>query len=270
MGTSRREHLRFSTIGSSLILAGAVAGLASSASAAVIATKLDFESRKHGEPINTQYVSYAGITISGQNAVAGHPNLAIVFDSNKTGTYDPDEEFPWNGGNLTGVKEGKMLIIAQRGDDANRDGLIDIPDDEGHRPAGVMKFAFNSPQTTFGLDLIDVEGSVEYNSTSGFLSFRSGGKEVARVGWGAFVTPGNKFYDPTVVYGNNFANRIKPITNVQLGVSSFNEVWVNAGGSMAVDNLVWTNTPVPEPATAATFCLAGLAMHARRRRAGAA
>ena len=49
---------------------------------------------------------------------------------------------------------GNLLIIAENDIDGNGDGFIDNPDDAGVRPAGALFFDFNSPLTSFGIDIL--------------------------------------------------------------------------------------------------------------------
>jgi hypothetical protein len=194
------------------------------------------------------------VSISADNFTVGHPDLSILFDTNLKNTNDTDLQQPWTGGGNASTKNfHKILIIAENKVDANHDGLIDRPDDEGQsQPAGVFKFKFKQPQVVFGMDLIDCDGFSEIGPNKDFISFRSGGNEVARVGFGEFVTPGSPFYDPTVHYHDNSANHLKPITTSQLHINSFDEVYVNMGWSTAIDNILFDNSLsgiIPEPGT---------------------
>jgi hypothetical protein len=232
------------------------------------AAVLNFESQPNGKKLENQYSSYqGGLTITADNFRIGGPDYAITFDTRLTGTHDDDLEDPWTVGNLAPFTVlGNAMIIAENSVDSNHDGLFDTPDDEGSRPAGAITIHFKQAQTSLGFDLIDVDGPIEFDATKGYVSFRNSGKEVGRVGFGDFVTPTSRFYDPTVVYQNRSANRIKPITAASLGVRSFNEVLFNYGGSMAVDNIAFTPVGVPEPGTIGLVALgyAGVAMRRRR------
>jgi len=95
-----------------------------------------------------------------------------------------------------------------------------------------------------GFDLIDVEGPSEFGRNSGFVAtFFMGGDELARVGFDQFINENSMFYDPTVEYGNNKANRISPITVDALSsftgtsITTFDKVEINLGGSSAIDNI---------------------------------
>src|SRR5436190_16557817 len=122
--------LRRSCAGQLLLAVVGAFGFTSIAAAAV----LNFESQTHGKVVANQYRSYqGGITISADNFRAGGPDMAIVFDSRRTNTADPDLQAPFVAGNLAPgtTTVGNMLIIAENSIEANHDGLIDSPDDEG-------------------------------------------------------------------------------------------------------------------------------------------
>jgi hypothetical protein len=78
------------------------------------------------------------------------------------------------------------------------------------------------------------------------------------------VDPDSPFYDPTVRYGDNSANRIEPIAARDLGMPFFDRVVLNFGGSGGTDNLFFT--PVPEPTSLVMLGLAVPALSLRRRR----
>ena len=216
------------------------------------AALLTFDNYPNGKVINNQYFASDGVSIAADNFTVGHPDLSILFDTNLTGTEDKDLQQPWTGGGNAATNNfHKILIIAENKVDANNDGLIDRPDDEGQsQPAGQFKFTFKEPQVVFGMDLVDCDGFSEIGSNRGFISFRSGGSEVARVGFGEFVTVGSPFYDPTVHYQDNSANHLKPITSTQLHINDFDQVFVNMGWSTAIDNILFDNSLsgiIPEP-----------------------
>ncbi len=207
---------------------------------------MDFDNLAKGEIVSSQFLETNGVSISAKNFGNG-PGIAIIFDSlNPTGG-DNDLAGPtWAGGNLASGNTvlGKILIIAENDDDKNHDGLIDIPDDEGNRPAGSIFFDFENPMCSVGFDLIDVEGPSEFGRNSGFVAtFFMGGSELARVGFDQFINEISMFYDPTVEYGNNKVNRISPLTVDALStftgksITEFDKVEFNLGGSSAIDNI---------------------------------
>jgi len=210
----------------------------------------DFEDLETGEIISSQYFDDYGVIISAKNFGWG-PNLAIIFDSQNPTGSDYDLAGPsWEGGNLaTGnTVLGKILIIAENDIDANLDGLVDNPDDEGNRPAGSILFEFESKICSVGFDLIDVEGPSEFGRDSGFVAtFFIEDISLARVGFDQFINEDSIFFDTTVEYGNNKANRILPITVEQLSeytgtkITAIDRVEFNLGGSSAIDNVDVSN-----------------------------
>jgi len=207
---------------------------------------LDFDDLPQGDIVSSQFLKTNGVTISAKNFGNG-PGLAIIFDSlNPTGQDYDLAGPPWKGGNLASGNTvlGKILIIAENDVDMDGDGLIDIPDDEGNRPAGSIYFDFEDPMCSVGFDLIDVEGPSEFGRNSGFVAtFFMDGTELARVGFDQFINENSMFYDPTVEYGNNNANRISPISVDSLSsftgtsITAFDKVEFNLGGSSAIDNI---------------------------------
>jgi hypothetical protein len=224
----------------------------------VHADLVDFEGLLHGEIVSTQV---PGVTVSAVNY--NQPfDLAVAFDTEVPGTSDADLEFPWDGGNLApDTFLGNILIIAENDLDADGDGYLDDPDDEGGQPAGQLIFVFDDLLTEFGLDLIDIEPA-----EGGYLEFFEDGDLLTTVTFAEFTTPLSDFYDPTVEFGDNTANRISPLSFTvegNGGLVAFDEVRVNLGGSGGVDNLYFTFVPAP----GAGVMLLGLFAGRRRRRA---
>ncbi|MEO1716488.1 MAG: hypothetical protein AAFR76_05195 [Planctomycetota bacterium] len=239
------------------LYAAAAAGVSCAGMSA--AQTFTFDGIAHGEILSNQFAP--AMTMVGQNFNRGFDILA-GFDTNLTGTSDPDLQGPpWSGGNLaisaTETNLGTAVILAENDLDVDGDGILDDPDDEGSRPAGLMDLGFASPIPVFGLDIIDIEGRVREFSS---LDFYSGGALVGTVTFEDFEDPSSPYFDPTVVFGNNTANRISPIAATDFGVLGFDRVVINIGGSSAYDTFV-----VPAPASAAVLGLSGLAAARRRR-----
>ena len=225
--------------------------------------RIDYNELPAGTIINNHYI-YEGVELSVWRKSSG-PVALTLYDTDREGEPDPDLQNPFDVGNLAPTGPGgNILIIPENATDGNNDGLIDRPDDEAHRPAGDMRFEFSTPVTSFGFDLMDVEGPEEYGNNGGyFASFYRDGDLERRIGFSEFVTPGSAFYDPTVQFGNNSANRIQPITAQRLGMPHFDLVVISFGGSGGTDNILFT--PVPEPSTLALLGLAVPALLMRRR-----
>ncbi|GIV33390.1 MAG: hypothetical protein KatS3mg031_0925 [Chitinophagales bacterium] len=85
-----------------------------------------------------------GVTVTGiSNKPAQHPNAVAVFNSNLSGTLDPDLQ----------VGIGNLLILPEFIADTNGDGLIDRVSDSP--VGGKMIFTFDRDRTVFSLTLVD-------------------------------------------------------------------------------------------------------------------
>lgn len=238
------------------VFTAAVLVLAGSAGAQ--ATIITFEGQPHGQILSNQFASLGLTSITANNPHRSF-DLAAIFDTTRTGTADPDLEDPWDGGNIPANRILRNAVIIAENNVGAGDGILDNPDDEGNRPAGSLSFQFSRPLVFFGFDVIDIEGVILEASS---LSFFLGGTNVGNVSFTQFVTnDGNPYYDPTVVFGNNSANSIRPITAASLGASGFDRVVLNLGGSGAIDNLV-----IPAPSVGVFAALGGV-LAVRRRRA---
>ena len=247
-----------------------------------------FNDLSHGQIVDNEFSNgINGFTVSGAN-IGGGPDLIVAFDTFEQNTADPDLEDPFNLGNantseifrdlqdpnISGSSISRFfdaLIIQENGqEDPNNKGFIDAnPDDEGTRPAGTIQLGFESPISRFGFDLLDVEGvDEEFN-----LVFSSGDDVIATVPFSEFVdNEDGLFFDDTIVFGNNSANRIVPITSSRLRaftgndtIESFDQIAINLGGSGAVDNIRF-ETFVPEPTSAVSWLMICVAFVGFRRR----
>ncbi len=224
----------------------------------------DFETLGHGEILNGQFLPVLGISAVNFNRPF---DIAAAFDTTLIGTSDPDLEGPpWAAGNLaisdTEVELGMAIFIAENNLGAG-DGFLDDPDDEGLRPSGQLIFDFDRLIDRFGFDVIDREGDIEGSS----VDFYNDGALVGSVAFSEFTTLASMFYDATLVFGDNTANRIAPITagdlvNAGFGdaADGFDRVIINVGGSGAFDNIL-----IPSPGAIALFGVGALGMARRRR-----
>ena len=265
-GEIMRSKILFVGIILSLFILSVIVG--GSADAVIIT--FDEPGLNHGTILNNQLFGTYGLTASALNT-GGGPNLAVIFDSNRTGTRDGDLQFTgygsnnsrWDGGNIAATPLGNLLII-QENNEGTGDGIADKPDDEGTKPAGKLTLEFATPLTAIGFDLIDIEDNSE-KTEGNFATFYMGGAELATVGFAEFESGGG--FDQGATFGDNFANRISPITIADLGIATpFDKVEFRLEGSGAIDNI--NTTAVPEPATMILVGvgLVGLAGCQRRRR----
>lgn len=223
----------------------------------------DFNDLVHGEIITDQYEPALSITGTNPNRPF---DIVAGFDTQHLGpTADPDLQGPpWSGGNLAvsadAVQIGTALIIAQNDRDIDNDGVLDAPNDEGSNPSGTIDLTFADPIPAFGLDIVDIDGTVSETSS---LDFYINGFLLGSVNFAEFADSNSAFYDPTVVFGDHHANRIQPIVASRYFMAdSFDRIVINIGGSSAYDTFV---TDIPAPASGVIF-IAGSALAVRRRR----
>jgi len=181
-------------------------------------------------------------------------NTAIIFDTNETGTADPDLEFPFSGGNLAGSRLNQILIFADNLGGSEKDGIVDQPNDSA--AGGVFNLSFNDKQTSaFGFALVDAP---EKEESFGIAFTDSNGKSV-KLNLEEFLKVSNT---TDFEGGDNFANQFNMTRARDLGLANIKEVSINLKASGGIDNLTWT---VPEP-TSALLSLVGLGFLAGRRR----
>lgn len=144
------NRLRRATFGRALVVGAVFGGLLitapGSAGAQVALCEpvvLDFTGLPAGTLVNEQYAA-DGIHIS---AVAneGRPNQLVVFDSNASGTPDPDLE--------AGI--GNLAIIPEHLNDGNGDGLVDVPNDSIR--GGKQIYTFDHDRTVGSFRIVDID-----------------------------------------------------------------------------------------------------------------
>lgn len=230
------------------------------------AAVITFDDIPAGSFVGAQYFLSHGVLIAADNARPTGPDVATTFNSNQSSPWDVDLVYAWNGGNLNGQRLNNLLSIAENVTDSNGNGLIDRPDDENR--GGQLFFTFTIPISSFGLDVIDMEvlGSdgVTPNSFLSTLSFYNDQSLIRTIRFSEFTDPLSPFYDPTIIYGNNTANRIDPVTAEQLGVNEFDAVVVFFNYSHSMDTLDFETVPEPT-ALSLALALPALAMRRRRR-----
>ncbi len=244
--------------------------ITASADAALETQIIDFEDFTHGRIIDGQFDN-VDTTIDNYHTEA---DLGVIFDSRERLTADYDLEGPryveqttegsWSGGNID-ISEvlGNLLIIQESSGgceaiDPCDDGFVLEPNDEGSRPAGSITFQFHQPIIEFGFDLIDLDGLVEMNNGGGYyMILYDDQAPITTINFQDLITPSSDYYDDTIIFGDNTANRLSPITAGELGVDHFSRVQIVLGGSGAIDNILYT--AVPEPGSIA-MVFAGVMM----------
>ena len=236
----------------SLVLAAA---LAVSPAAAIT---LDFEEFDplfdHGRIVT----SSQGVTINATNLSRG-PDYAVVFDSNRSGTQDedlqrlspsiPGGEDGWKSGNLSPDTDMGFVLIVQENSRGCDDGVCDLADDEGSRPAGTLDFDFSAVEgglfTSLQFDFVDLEST---SAEAGAIDFFLDSSLVGSIDFTTLAAMNG------VTFGDNSANTMPLIDVASFGISTvFDQTVFHVGGSGAVDNIV--AKPVPEPGAALMFAL---------------
>lgn len=247
----------FGTAGLACVLAAAGVSYGANATGT-----LTFNSYSTGQKIDTEYVGEYGITVSARNA-AGGPNVATLYNSGAATGVDANLMAPFDRGNLAGKALSKLLVVAANDTDANGDGKIDKPDDAG---SGSLIFDFAQPVMCFGFDLVNINGIASGGGSKGYsVEFFNGPSKVGQVGFDQFITKGSPFYDSSIQYGANSANRVQAILATKFGGTQYTRAILNLGGAGAVDNINWKDIVVPEPTGLAFLALGVPALLARRR-----
>ncbi|MDG2124719.1 MAG: choice-of-anchor K domain-containing protein, partial [Verrucomicrobiales bacterium] len=207
------------------------------------ALEIDFEDfgnfdLKHGQIIDDLFESEFGLSISANNALNCHPDIAVLFDTNERHTADADLESPWSGGNIAQrlpdgllTDFGHALIIGENDWDEDGDGYIDSPDDEAY--GGSITFSLDrSDVIGFQATFIDFEETDQYS-----IYLTEDELESAVVDFSEFIDPSSLWYDPFIALGDNFVNILPTIWADDTGLDYFSEITVEFPGSGALDQL---------------------------------
>jgi len=233
----------------SLLTAAALSlslGLTGSASALSIDFDLDAQGNPilAGQHIDDEYADW-GVQISAVNLRRNH-DAAIAFDTlNYTGG---DRDLRTDSGRYglnNNMERGNVMILAEDIVDANNDGYVDDPDDEGRRPAGYFDFMFDTIVHGGAVIMLDIDDRAEPGSID---FFRDG-----------------SMLDYSIDFAGLGDNSIEII---QFCGFDYDHMRINLGGSGAVAEV--HTTPVPEPVTAvlvpAAIAAVGMRAGGRGRR----
>ncbi|MGB0993544.1 MAG: PEP-CTERM sorting domain-containing protein [Akkermansiaceae bacterium] len=211
---------------------------------------------RHGSKFNGSEYSSLGPGVTFNVDSNGDHDQLIIFDTNKSGTADPDLESPFAGGNLKGhSKLGNALIIAENILDRDRNGLVDSPDDEGR--GGTIGVVFgNSLVQSVGFSLYDTPETPSAKVSIVFKDAR--GKSVT---WAPSDLIAN---GSNVKFANHYGNHFSDISAEGIGLSNIQSIDFNIE-SGAIDNLTFQT--IPEPSSAALIGLSACGFLLRRRRA---
>ena len=219
--------------------------------------------------IDVEYEPVVTIRADNHNRPSNR-DFAVVFNSrqNSSNPNDPDLLYPWDTGNIKNVRLGNILIIEEKGlrDTSDPNRINQFPDDEAGRPAGFIEFDFGIALVEFGFDLIDVEIKEIKKDSNAFASFQSSSGRVKEVPFSKFSDSSSPFYIDGLEFGDNSANRIDPLSAALLGLDDIDKVKIHLGGSSGIDNITYTQVPLPGSAILLLFGLLGLVGFKRRRR----
>lgn len=231
---------------------------------------VDLDSLSHGDVVRDQFASTDNLLIraNNENTPDGDLyNMAVAFDTTtnyNNGDGDGDLRAPWDGGNVDSEHVvGNVLIIQERtpgNDDEGKDGIpetVDVPDDEGSRPAGTITFSWRDCVIdALHFTLIDVEPDTE----PFFVTFAN---EISMST--VQVNNGVDYGYGVTSFGNNHANRIG-FSSDDIGIGDWDTVTFHFGGSGGLGEIEYDKVEIPAPAALPAGLLALGAVLARRRR----
>ena len=219
---------------------------------------LDFEDPvlfQHGTVVDSQYqplVAISAVNFSG-------PDLAVVFDTSRSYTADPDLEAPFTTlSSDTAYYPGNVLIIQEHNYRGNcDDGTCNKPDDEGDRPAGYFSFDFNGAIELISLDFFDIETAEDGSSASNRIVFYDAAD--------AEITTMDIPYHTPYTGGDNLWKQLlfDSVTDPEL--RSIGRIDVYMAGSGAIDNLAFNVVPIPASLWLFGTALLGFIGYSRRR-----
>ncbi len=255
-----------------LVIGLGFSGAAQSANAVMIDFDENPPGLMKGSIVDTQYANNPnmGVTFMGDSAASGGPEEVIIFDSRMFSGNDADLTGPggggtcgtgcdgdWDGGNLVTVAlpDGEpldnMIIIPVDIIDTNpADGKVDDPNDEA--AGGTITILWDTCVESLGFVIVDQEPGIEV--TDGFVQFFDGATDLGTVQFESFENiglQGGIFFDSTVDYDDNHANRLDPITIADLMTldgtitsSGWDKAVINLAGSGAFDDIEYEHCVV--------------------------
>ena len=218
---------------------------------------LDFDSLAHGDVIDTlEFKSSHGVTVTqviNFGSSGSVPNVGVGFGTSQTGTSSPtleegDPANRWLAGNLQGGASLGRAMIIQENDLGVAGGTASDP--KADAAGGLIVFDFDSLVSEVGFDLIGVDDAQNHHIFGRVVAIHKDalGTEttVASIQFSEFSAAG-PYFDPTVTYGINTANRIAPTGNLLSFGQGFNKLQFLLFGEAALDNLTWAVQPAPVP-----------------------
>ena len=93
----------------------------------------------------------------------------------------------------------------------------------------------------------------------------SDGNKTTKVSFADLIDSKSIYYDPSIKFGDNSANRIAALTAAELGLERIQSATINFGGSAGVGELTVTGVPSPTAAIAGLGVM-GLMLSRRRNK----
>ena len=184
----------------------------------------DFNSAELG--IIAYGTAYGDVRVYGINLDTNVQGLAVA-DSNDN-DISVTLRAPWNGGNIENEDTGYIGLIPKQ---------INDPDNyETANPSGYAYLLFADPIAKFGMDVFSLQSSV---SDSMALTFYDASNNTVTIHFDDFTDSHSNYYDSTVSYGNNSANRISPIDVTQLGLGDIKLVAITVASEVGFDHFVY-------------------------------
>lgn len=138
------------------------------------AATLNFNSFGHGDVVSDIEILGVNGAVTADGNSASSPDIAVAFDTRRTGTADPDLEGPFTDARGREKTPGRVLII--------QENPLGEPDDDGR--GGVIMFEFESPLTFLGFNIFD-DATITVTSNLGDTVFGSVAEDN---GWGRVRT----------------------------------------------------------------------------------
>ncbi|MFO1258991.1 MAG: hypothetical protein U1E78_11355 [Gammaproteobacteria bacterium] len=199
---------------------------------------VDFDQFSHGELIDAGKLVHDNLRISVENLKGGE-DLGQIVDT-KIRTSEIGLMYPWTKGDIEREFLNKVLTVAGDIEDRNGDGISDEISIQTSSPpgtlTGVITFHFTNPIYAFGLDI----ANADYPSISGSsLNFYDENNLKKSLSLYNLIDPSSRFYDPTLSFGKNSANRISPIEAIEFNFNTFSKIELEVAGPYGIDNLNW-------------------------------
>lgn len=199
---------------------------------------VDFDEFLHGELIDDETEIHENLKISVDN-IKGGADLGQIVDTSIR-TSEEGLLHPWTKGDIEREVLNNVLTVAGDVEDQNEDGISDSISIQTSSPpgtlTGVITFHFENPIYAFGFDIVNAD----YPSISGSsLHFYDENNVKETLSLYNFIDPSSRFYDPTLSFGKNSANRISPVEAIDFNFNTFSKVELEVAGPYGIDNLNW-------------------------------